>query len=146
MAANRQAGATLAPLLLLLVLLVAAAGAWNYHRNWTREKAEEKPRLYKSFSDTDLAKLEEGYRLEIAKFNQHYGSQRARRVVVQDRGLIGDQIDEFERVQRAAKRSRQLTGSGAELQVQLDQIAEERRIRSQRAPALMGHLKRLVRI
>jgi uncharacterized protein HemX len=145
MAANRQAGATLVPLLLLLVL-VAAAGAWNYHRNWTRDKAEEKPRLYKSFSDTDLAQMEEGYRLELAKFNEHYGSQRSRRVVVQNRGLIGDQIDEFERVQRAARRSRQLTGSAAELQAQLDQIAEEHRVRSQRSSALMGHLKRLVRI
>ena len=145
MAVNRQAGATLMPLLLLLAL-VAAAGAWNYHRNWTRDKAEEKPRLYKSFSDTDLAQMEEGYHLELAKFNAQYGSQRSRRVVVRDRDLIGDQIDEFERVQRAAKRSRQLTGSAAGLQAQLDQIAEERRIRSQRSSALMGHLKRLVRI
>jgi hypothetical protein len=146
MAANRRAGTALVAVLLVLLALVAAAGAWNYHRNWLRDRAEEKPRPYRAFSDTDLARMEEAYRLELAKFNDRYGSQRSRRVVARDRGLIGDQIDEFERVQRAAQRSRQLSGTAAELQVQLDHIAEEHQIRSQPAAGFMVHVKRLVRI
>ena len=146
MAADRRAGAALVPALLVLLGLVAGAGAWNYHRNWLRERAEEKPRPYRALSDADLARMEEAYRLELAKFNDRYGSQRSRRVVARDRGLIGDQIEEFERVQRAAQRSRQLSGTAAEFQVQLDHIAEEHQIRSQAGAGLMVHLKRLVRI
>lgn len=145
MAANRQGGGALVPVLVLLVL-VAAAGAWNYHRNWTRDKAEEKARLYSSYSDADLARLDEGYRLELAAFNKQHESQRSRRIVVRDQGLIGDRVNEFERVQRAAQRSRQLSRTAADLQAQLDRISEERQIRAQGNSTFRVHLRRLVQI
>jgi hypothetical protein len=141
--ANRRAGGALIPVLLLLVLL-AGAGAWNYNRNLTRERAEEKPRPYKAYSDDDLAQLEEGYRIELAGFNKRFGSQRSRRIEVRNRGLIADQIDEFERVQQAARRSRGFTGEAAALQAQLDRIVEERRTRTELISGFQVHLKRLV--
>lgn len=145
MGKKRQGGGALVPVLLLLVLLVAG-GAWNYHRNWARERAEEKPRPYKSFSDQDLDTMEEGYRLELHRFQKRFGDARSRRVAVRNRGLIADQIDEYERVQRAARRSRELSIEAAGLQTQLNSIAEERRIRARRTSPLQVHLKRLVGI
>jgi len=62
------------------------------------------------------------------------------------RGLIGDQIDEFERVQKVARRTRELGGEAARLQSHLDFIAEERRLRANRPSELQLHLKRLTRI
>jgi uncharacterized protein HemX len=140
---RRSGGGALVPVLLLLVLLMGV-GAWNYHRNWSQEKAEEKPRPYKSYSDGDLVRMEEGYRMELAEFNKRFGSQRSRRIAVQNRGLISDQIDEFERVQRAARHTRQLGGEAAGLQSQLDSISEERRLRAERTSGLQLHLKRLL--
>jgi hypothetical protein len=142
---HRHSGGVLVPALVLLVLLIGG-GAWNYHRNLLREQAEDKPRPYKTYSDDNLVQLEEGYRIELTNFNKRFGSQRSRRVAVQNRGLIGDQIDEFERVQKVARRTRELGGEAARLQSHLDFIAEERRLRANRPSELQLHLKRLTRI
>ncbi len=113
--------------LLLLLLLVAGAGgvgAWNYQRHAAEEAAEYRP--FKGYATADLDKLIAAQRSEIARLRPRAAGARAVRADARSGGLIGDQVREFERVQRHAGRSRELSTQLTDLEVMLDQLEKER--------------------
>ena len=132
-----------AVLLLLLVGLVSGAGAWNYRRNVAIEATE--PRPYRSYSLADLEALKGAYESETNKHKDHYRSASSRTVAVREGGLIGDQVVEFERVQRISRGKRDIASVYAKNQVQLDEVLAEISHRAEMGEGWQLHLDRLTK-
>jgi hypothetical protein len=110
------------PLVILLGIL-AGAGTWNYRRNVKLE--EEVPRPYRSYSLEDLENLKAAYQAEVDAHTARYRAASGRKVAVRDGGLIGDQVSEFERVQRISQGKRAIASQFAKNQVQLEGVLAE---------------------
>ncbi|MBW2288847.1 MAG: hypothetical protein JRG80_00975 [Deltaproteobacteria bacterium] len=129
--------------LLLLLGLIAGAGGWNYRRNVEIEAAE--PRPYRSYSLVDLESLKHAYQSETNKHRDHYRAASSRKVNVRDGGLIGDQVVEFERVQRISQSKRDIANVYAKNQVRLDEVQAEITHRALADHGWKLHLARLTK-
>ena len=103
---------------------------------------EKKTGSYAKFGLEDLEMLAEGYRTEVAK----QGAQVARRARTRDRGHFGDQVREFERVQRVATGARNKALDLVQLRGELKKIEDELARRATAGAALKVHLERMFRI
>jgi len=130
-------------LLLVLLGLVAGAGGWNYRRNVAIEAAA--PRPYGSYSLEDLEALKTAYESEAARHKEHYRAASSRKVDVRDGGLIGDQVVEFERVQRISQGKRDIAKVYAKNQVQLDEVKAEIAYRAEIGDGWKLHFTRLTK-
>lgn len=130
-------------LLLLLMGLISGAGVWNYRRNVAIEAAE--PRPYRSYSLADLEALKSAYESEANKHKDHYRAASSRKVAVRGGGLIGDQVVEFERVQRISQGKRDIASVYAKNQVQLEEVLAEISHRAQLGDGWKLHLERLTK-
>lgn len=139
--ARRQRGAV-TWLLLLLVALVAA-GAWNHHRNVEREA--QVPRPHASLSDADLEALLDAYRGELEALRRRSAGE-APRAPAREKGLLGDAVAEFERVQRGARRERDLRGAIREREAAVEQLEAEQARRAGEADRVRLFLRRLLTI
>ena len=129
--------------LLLLLGLITGVGGWNYRRNIQIEAVE--PRPYRSYSLEDLESLKGAYQSETNKHMDHYRAASSRKVDVRDGGLIGDQVVEFERVQRISQGKRDIANVYAKNQVQLDEILAEISYRARVGQGWKLHLTRLTK-
>lgn len=140
----RRDGRASAGLLLGLLLILAAAGAWNYRRNLAVEQAERAKRPLAGYTRADLEALAEAYRAEVGELSSRYDAARGQRVATTERGFFGEQIDEYERVRR---RSGQRREAGAELgqtEAALRDVEAELRTRGgEGGSAWSTHLRRL---
>jgi hypothetical protein len=128
-----------------LVLLVAAgAGAWNYHQNLRAEQAEIRP--YRGYSDADLAALIAAYESEAEVLGRRYDAVKGRRSQARDTGFIGDQVQEFERIQREAGRTRAAGADVSERDAALRDLEKERRVRAEERDVLRTFLRRLTTV
>ena len=128
------------PLVVLLALL-AGVGGWNYYENSRLENAL--PRPYRSYSDGELEQLIAQYQGEVDRQTSRYRQVAGRKVVVQNRGLLGDQVSEFERIQQLSQQRRNLAGQVADNQVSLDQLESEQRKRETDRPIYKMVFRRL---
>jgi hypothetical protein len=110
-------------LLLILLGIIAGGGSWNYKRNLKLEEAE--PRPYRSYSLEQLESLKAAYQQEVDAHSQRYQKASSRDVRVRDGGMIGEQVEEFERVQRISQGKRTIASQYAKNQVQLDAVRAE---------------------
>lgn len=143
MASEERSGRTLLLVLVLLVLL-GGAGAWNYNRNLAAEEAV--PRPWKGYSDADLQAMADAYRQEVEQYSKRWDAARGQRAQVRDRDLVGDAAREFERVQEQGRHVRELKGAMAERQVVLQEIREEIRLREKLGAGWVLHWRRLTRM
>jgi hypothetical protein len=111
------------PALMLLLAVLVGAGAWNYHRNLKLEAAE--PRPYASYSRTDLEALQAAYQAEVDRHTARYRQASGKKVSVRGGGYIGDQVEEFERVQKISQGKRDIASDFAKNQVRLDSVTAE---------------------
>ncbi len=112
------------PLLLLLLALAAGAGAWNLRRNLALEEAE--PRPYRGYSLGDLDALIAATEQELERATRDYRARGGRTVEVPGGRFLGDQIREFERVQRRSQASRELGARVVERGAALERLRAER--------------------
>jgi hypothetical protein len=138
-ARRHQAGNSVAPLLLLLVLLVGA-GAWNYHRNLEAEGQE--PRPYRGYSDDELTALLGAYEARQETQSERYEAVASRRAKAQGKAYFDEQVREFERVQRTSRRKAEARDQLAGTQVVVKQIKAEQAKRAAESDQLMLFLKR----
>jgi uncharacterized small protein (DUF1192 family) len=129
------------PLVLLLVVLVAAGG-WNFFRNTRIDNAEV--RLYRGYSDAELDELISVYQSEIDQRTKAYRQVADRGIVVQDRALLGDQVDEFERVQRLSQHRRDMAAQVTDNEISLEQLEIEQRKRAADRPIYKMIFRRLL--
>lgn len=129
---------------LFLLLLVALALGGNYVRNYQTDQQQEKQqRPYAKYGVGDLEVLVEGYRAEIAKLERGHG---AGRVATRNRHHFSDQVREFERVQRAARGSRDKAVEIAQTRRELKKLEEELARRRTGGSEMQVHLGRMFRI
>jgi len=126
---------------LVLLLVLGGAGAWNYQRNLAAEEAL--PRPWKEYATEDLRALKEAYAQEIDQYSKEWDAARRQRVQARDRGLVGDAAREFERVQGQAERVRELGRELAEREAALEEIEEEIRLRQELGSGWKLHWRRL---
>jgi hypothetical protein len=93
-------------LLTLLLALLCGLGAWNYQRNVEAEEAV--PRPYRSYSEAQLEQLIAASRVSLESLAARYEKVSGRSIEARDRGFVGDQIKEFERVQSMSRSVRAL--------------------------------------
>ena len=141
-ASRREAGASLG-LVLVLLLALAAGGAWNYRRNLAAEEAERAQRPLAGYTTPDLEALAAAYRAELERLTGRYEAARGARVGTAERGFFGDQIDEYERVRRKSGRRREAGAQLGETEAALRDVDEELRARGSGALGWQLHLRRL---
>jgi len=118
---------------LILLVILCAAGGWNYHRNTLIDDAV--PRPYRGYSDEELNQLISAYQDEVEIQMEHYRkSAGANKVVVRGGGLLEEQIDEFERAQRASQRRRERAYQVTDNQILVEQLAKEQMARNMNRP------------
>lgn len=143
---GRAAGVATGSLLLLL-LVVAGLGGWNYHRNWQLEQATEGPRPYESYAVEDLRALREAYSTELERLQARFEAARRSRVRPKgDRGSIGDNLAQFNETSRISTRIRDAAAEVAARQDQILELDRELAIRARLGGGLMKHARRLVSI
>ena len=118
---------------LILLVILCAAGGWNYHRNTLIDDAV--PRPYRNYSDENLNQLISAYQGEVeVQMERYRNSTAAKKVTVQDGGLLEEQIDEFERVQRLSKQRRERAYQVTDNQILVEQLAAEQVTRERNRP------------
>ena len=128
--------------ILILLVILGAAGGWNYHRNALIDNAVLRP--YRNYSDEELHQLISAYRDEVEVQMARYRSDPAAKTVsVRDAGLLGDQIEEFERVQRASKQRQERAYRVTENQILAEQLAKEQVARERDRPIYKMIFRRL---
>lgn len=141
---KREQGKAMLAVVVLLLLVVA--GGYNYHRNMVAETAEQGPRPFKGYSTDDLSSLRDAYDQEVKAFERKRSAQQGRRTRASSGGVMGEQVDEFERVQRNSVALRETTADVAEREAQLRSIERELELRSALAGGLTLHIQRLTKI
>jgi hypothetical protein len=128
-------------LLMVLLTLFGAIGAWNYQRNVAAEK--KVPRPYQHYSAAQLDQLIPAYRAELDALVARYEKASGQSIAAKDRGFVGDQIAEFERVQRMSGSVRSLGYEISEREAMLRELEVERGHRDTRALGLKTFLRRV---
>jgi hypothetical protein len=113
------------PLLVLLLILCGAMG-WNYKRNTDAESTLARP--YRGYSDNELEQLKTAQQSDADARHAVYRAG-SRRVTIQNRGLLGDRVDEFERVQKASAQHRERSHRVSESQAAISLIEAEQATR-----------------
>jgi len=119
--------------MLILLAILGTAGGWNYHRNALIDDAV--PRPYRGYSDEELQQLMSAYQEEVDIQMAHYRkSGGANQLKVQGGGLLEEQIDEFERVQRVSQRRKERAYKVTDNQILVEQLAKEQIARDRDRP------------
>ena len=134
----------LVPLLVLFALLVGG-GAWNYHRNLERESREDRP--MRGYAEADLKKLLAAYEQEQARLARRAGATPRAQVVQPAAGqLVGENVRDFERVQRQSRRVRDANGDLAESELMVKQIERELQYRDQERDPMALLIRRVTTV
>jgi hypothetical protein len=130
-------------LLLLLVLLaiLAGGGAWNYQRNLEAEARQ--PRPYRGYSDEDIEKLVAAYQQEIDALARRYEHESGVRADVRKGGQIGEQLQEFERIQKRSRAVRETGYRLSEREATMKLLEQERAWRARNRDELQTFLRRV---
>ena len=82
----------------LLLLVLAGGGGWNYHRNGQIEQATEGARPYRGYAVQDLEKLREAYASELNGVRAEFDSAKRNRArAVRDGAVIQQAVDRHPR-------------------------------------------------
>jgi hypothetical protein len=140
---RREAGRVSGGALLLVAIGLAAAGAWNYHRNLAREEASRAARPLAGYSTADLEALADAYRGQVEAGNARYERSRAGRASARERAYFDEQVQEFEKVQRESSRVRDASAALAEDEASLRAVESELAARRGASGAWETHWRRL---
>jgi hypothetical protein len=138
-----EAGAGVITLLLLLAILVGA-GAWNYRRNVAVEEADYRP--FRGYTDEAIEQLIDAYEGQHERSSKRFEAAASRNVKVQGKAYFGEQVQEFERVQRISKNTRTLRDELAESQTSLKLLREESSERARERRKLRLFFERLLTV
>ncbi len=128
--------------LALLLIVLVAAGGWNFVRNTRIDNAEV--RIYRGYSDAELEQLISVYQSEVDQRTKAYRQVADRDVQVRNRALLGEQVNEFERIQRLSQHRRDMAGQVTDNQISLEQIEIEQQKRRADRPVYKMIFRRLL--
>ena len=138
-----EAGGSVIPLLLLLAILVGA-GAWNYRRNAALEEMDYRP--FRGYTDEAIEQLIDAYEGQHEHSSKRFDAAASRNLKVEGKAHFGEQVQEFERVQRVSRNTRALRDDLAESQTSLKLLREEASKRAGERQKLRLFFKRLLTV
>ena len=127
MAAKGKGGGQNIGLLLVLLALLAGVGTWNYRRNVEAENA--KPRPYQAYSDAQLDQLLAAYQGQVDALATRYEAVAGKRTRPGEVQLLGEAVDQFNRVQQTSRAVRELGAKLSQEQASLKAIEAEKALR-----------------
>lgn len=136
---NKHTGRTF--LLMILMAGLGTVGFRNYQRNVAAEA--NTPRPYRTYDVAQLEQLEVAYQVELDGLVARYSNVSGNPINAQDKGLIGERIKEFERVQRLSNSVRSLGYEISEREAALNEVSSELRSRADMAPGVKLFLRRV---
>ncbi len=139
---GREGRATFWLLLALLAGLVGG-GAYNYQRNLRAEQAAAAKRPLHGYAEADLQRLAAAYRQEIEKLSARYASAKSSRGGVRDHQLLGEQVQEFERVRKGSESEREAGAVLSEREAALKDVERELQARQGQGDATQVFMRRL---
>ena len=128
-------------MLLFLLLLLAGVGTWNYQRNVAAESA--KPRPYKAYADAQLVQLLAAYEGQTKQLEKRYDTASSMRSASRNVQLLGEAVEQFDRVQRSSRAVRELGAQLSQEEASLRAIREEQALRARWGGPTMTFLKRV---
>ena len=133
--------------LAFMLLLVAGAAGWNYHRNWQIEKQTEGVRPYKSYEIVDLEALKSAYAGELDGVRSQFDEAKRRRVrPTRNGGSIAANVAQFETTARTSAAIREAASNVVERQDQIAELDRELELRAHFGKGLRRHLNRLTNL
>ena len=133
--------------LVFLLLLIAGAGGFNYHRNLEIERQSEGHRPYEGYSTEDIQALRAAFESELAGSEAKFAAAKRQRTRPQgDVGSISGNIDQFAQTAQTSRAIRAAAAGLAERQNELSELDRELALRSNLGQGLMRHVKRLTTI
>ena len=127
--------------LLFLLLLLVGLGAWNYQRNLEAESA--RPRPYTAYSDEQLVQLLAAYEGQAEQLEKRYDAASSVRSASRDVRLLGEAVDQFDRIQRSSRAVRELGAQLSQEEASLRAIREEQALRARPGGGAMTFLARV---
>lgn len=127
-------------LLVVLLVILCGYGAWNYQRSLAAESKQ--PRPYASYSDAQIDQLLAAYQGKVDELSKRYQAASGRRATTSKVQMLGDGVEQFNRVQRASRAVRDLGEQLSEEQTSLKAIQQEKAQRAHAGGALMSFLRR----
>ena len=100
-----SAGGFLATTLKLILALAIVGGGTGGYLTWNFQQQEEF-RPFEGYTNAGLQDLASAYEGPFDKLDGRYQALSGREVQVQHHALLGDRVNEFERVQRIADQTR----------------------------------------
>jgi hypothetical protein len=140
---RREGRATIWVLLALLVGLIGG-GAYNYQRNLRAEQAAQAKRPLHGYSEADLRSLAAAYHKEVEKLSARYAAARSSRGGVRDHQLLGDQVNEYERVRKGSESEREMGAVLSEREAALKDVERELQARQGQGDAMQVFMRRLL--
>jgi len=129
---------------LMLLLILAGVGAWNYHRNWQADRQPEEARPYESYAEADLSALREAYATELESVRAEFAhSKRQREEVSRNQGSMTRNLEQFAQTTRNSSAIRKAAANVAERESQIAELDRELELRSRMGHGLAMHLRRL---
>lgn len=130
--------------MLLVLILVAGVGGWNYHRNWQIDKQQERTRPYSGYQTEDLEALLDAFKSDIGTSEARLrAAKSARGRVSRGQGMIADNVDQFAATTRTSSKIRNAAGDLAVQQSQVADLEKELAYRSSFGSGMQIHLRRL---
>jgi hypothetical protein len=124
----------------VLVLLVAA-GAGNYFRNYRAEQQVFRP--YRNYTEDQLLQLVKAYEANLESLSTRYGAVKGQRAEVKSGPLLGERVRAFESAQRAGERVRALGHEASKREAALRDFQAEVEYREAEKHRLRVFLRRL---
>ena len=141
-----RAGNSLGSVVLLL-LIVAAAGAWNYHRNLQIELQTQGPRPYESLAKPEVEALRSAYAADLEGVRaQLVHAKRQRGRVARDIDSIAKNVEQFEQTKRTSTAIRNALDDVTERESRIAELDKELEMRTRFGTGMARHLKRLTTI
>lgn len=95
-----------APVLLLLVAILAGGGGWNYYRNLQAEIEAQKGRKFGSYAEADLVAMRGAYRGERDDWADRYDAVKDERVALEDARSVEGNAAQFAQARTLGNRKR----------------------------------------
>ena len=129
-------------LLVVLLVAVGGAGAFNYHRNL---EAEAKvPRPYRGYSEADLQALLDAYQQEVQSQGARYEASRDRKAARGEGVYFEEKVQDFERIRKQSAQTRALAAEVAQQEKVLRDLEREQALRARDADPTEVFLRRLL--